>query len=293
MKKKKRVKNENEMSFLEHLEELRWHIVRSVAAIFIIGIVAFIFNDIVFDTIILAPKNPAFLTNRLLCDLGQMVNIKALCINSRPFEIINIRMAGQFTTHIAVSLIAGIILAFPYIFWEFWRFFRPALYSSEKKYTRGAVAFSSLLFLSGVLFGYYVIVPLSVHFLGSYNVSAEVNNQINLRSYIGTIASITLASGIIFQLPILSFFFTKIGLVDPHFLKKYRKHSLIIILALSAIITPPDIFSQILVCFPLIFLYELGIMISRRVIAKEKEKLEADWEEEQQEESKEEKENND
>ncbi|MBS0010736.1 MAG: twin-arginine translocase subunit TatC [Bacteroidales bacterium] len=280
-KRRKKAKEENEMSFLEHLEELRWHIVRSVAAIFIVGIVAFIYNDIVFDTIIIAPKNPDFLTNRLLCRLGQLVNINALCINTEPFEIINIRMAGQFTTHIAVSLIAGIILAFPYIFWEFWSFFRPALYSSEKKYTRGAVFFSSLLFVSGVLFGYYLIIPLSVHFLGSYNVSAEVTNQINLRSYIGTVASITLASGLIFQLPILSFFLTKIGLVDPHFLKKYRKHSIIVILALSAIITPPDIFSQVLVCFPLIFLYEIGIVISRRVIRKDKERLEADWNEDQ------------
>ncbi|MFO7754669.1 MAG: twin-arginine translocase subunit TatC [Bacteroidales bacterium] len=276
-KKNKRAKGEDEMSFLEHLEELRWHIVRSVASIFIIAIVAFIFNDIIFDVIILAPKNPQFFTNRLLCELGQLVNINALCINTHPFEIINIRMAGQFTTHITVSLIAGIILAFPYIFWEFWRFFQPALYSSEKRHTRGAVFFSSLLFVSGVLFGYYVIIPLSVHFLGSYNVSAEVNNQINLRSYIGTVASITLASGIIFQLPILSFFLTKIGLVDPHFLKKYRKHSLLIILALSAIITPPDIFSQILVCLPLIFLYEIGIIISRRVIAKDRERLESEW----------------
>jgi len=279
MKKTKRAKSENEMSFLEHLEELRWHIVRSVASIFVIAIMAFIYNDIIFDVVILAPKNPQFFTNRLLCQLGQLVNINALCINTHPFEIINIRMAGQFTTHIAVSLIAGVILAFPYIFWEFWRFFRPALYSSEKKHTRGAVFFSSLLFISGVLFGYYIIVPLSVHFLGSYNVSAEVNNQINLRSYIGTVSSITLASGIIFQLPILSFFLTKIGLVDPHFLKKYRKHSLLIILALSAIITPPDIFSQILVCLPLIFLYEIGIIISRRVIAKEKERLETEWSE--------------
>ena len=274
-KKTKRAKADNEMSFLEHLEELRWHIVRSVLSIFIVAIIAFIYRDIVFDTIILAPKNPDFLTNRLLCKLGQLVNVNALCINTHPFQIINIRMAGQFTTHIAVSLIAGIILAFPYIFWEFWKFFRPALYSSEKKYTRGAVFFSSLLFVSGVLFGYYVIIPLSVNFLGSYNVSAEVTNQINLRSYIGTVASITLASGIIFQLPILSYFLTKIGLVDPHFLKKYRKHSIIVILALAAIITPPDIFSQVLVCIPLLFLYEIGILISRRVIAKDRERLEA------------------
>lgn len=273
----KNKKTQDEMSFLEHLEELRWHIVRSVLAIVIIAIVAFIYNEVIFGTIILGPKHPDFLTNRLLCQLGHRVNIEALCINTKPFEIINIRMAGQFTTHITVSLIAGIILAFPYIFWEFWIFFKPALYSSEKKHARGAVFFASFLFMTGILFGYFVIVPLSVHFLGSYNVSAEVTNQINLMSYIGTVTSITLASGLIFQLPIVTYFLTRIGLVDPAFLRKYRKHSVIVILALAAIITPPDIFSQVLVCLPLLFLYEVGIVISGRVVAKQEASLNEDW----------------
>lgn len=275
---KKKKKTEGEMSFLEHLEELRWHIVRSVLAILLVAIVAFIFNEIVFDTVILAPKNPDFWTNRVFCNFAESVNVKALCINSRPFEIINIQMAGQFMTHILVSLIVGVILAFPYIFWEFWRFFRPALYSSEKKHASGAVFFSSLLFILGILFGYYLIVPLSVHFLGSYNVSAEVTNQISLRSYISTVSSITLAAGLIFQLPILAYFLTKVGLIDPPFLKKYRRHSIVVILALSAIITPPDIFSQVMVCFPLLFLYEIGIMISRSVIKGEEKRFnEEDW----------------
>lgn len=274
---KNKKKKEGDMSFLEHLEELRWHIVRSVLAIFLVAVVAFIFNEIVFDTLILAPKHPDFWTNRMFCALGQRLRIEALCINSKPFEIINIQMAGQFTTHIMVSLIAGLILAFPYIFYEFWSFFRPALYSTERKHASGAVFFSSLLFLTGVLFGYFLIVPLSVHFLGSYNVSAEVTNQISLRSYISTVASITLAAGLVFQLPIMAYFLTKIGLIDPPFMKKYRRHSVVVILALSAIITPPDIFSQIMVCFPLIFLYEIGIFISRTVLRKEKERLEGDW----------------
>lgn len=275
--KEKKKKSENEMSFLEHLEELRWHIVRSVMAIFIIAIVAFIYNEAVFDGLILAPKHPDFFTNRLLCSLGQRLNILALCINSNEFEIINIKMAGQFTTHIAVSLVAGIIMAFPYIFWEFWSFFRPALYSNEKRHAKGAVFFASFLFILGILFGYFVIVPLSVHFLGSYNVSSEVTNQINLRSYIGTVTSITLASGLIFQLPIVVFFLTKVGLVDPVFLRKYRKHSVIVILALAAIITPPDIFSQVLVCLPLLFLYEIGILISRGVVSRQEARLKEDW----------------
>ena len=261
----KKGKTEGEMTFLEHLEELRWHIIRAVLAIFAMAIVAFLFKDIIFDRIILSPKEPEFLTNRLLCRLGELVNIKALCINRSHFEIINIKMAGQFTTHIAISLISGVIVAFPYIFWEFWRFFRPALYENEYSHARGAVFYSSVLFLTGVLFGYFVIAPLSIHFLSSYTVSAQVSNQIFLRSYIGTVASISLASGLIFELPIIIYFLSRIGLVTPAFLKKYRKHSLVVILLLAAIITPPDIFSQILVCMPLLILYEAGIVISRRV----------------------------
>ncbi len=257
-----------EMTFLEHLEELRWHLIRAFTAVLIIAIGAFIFHEIVFDKIILAPKNPEFLTNRLLCLLGEMVNISKLCINTDPFQIISIKMAGQFTIHITTSIFAGIIIGFPYIFWEFWRFIKPALYEKESKHTRGAVTISSLLFLIGVLFGYFVIAPLSVHFLGSYNVSDEVINQINLKSYIGTITSVTLAAGLTFELPILIYFLSKAGLVTPHFLKKYRRHSIIVILILAATITPPDIFSLILVTFPLLILYEAGIIISRKIHAK-------------------------
>jgi sec-independent protein translocase protein TatC len=265
---------QKEMTFLDHLEALRWHLVRSILAIVLIAIAAFVFKDIIFDKIILAPKAPDFFTNRNLCLFGQWVKVPALCINSKPFELININMAGQFSTHIMVSLIAGFILAFPYLIFEIWRFISPALYPREKKHARGAVFFISLLFMVGVLFGYYVIVPLSVHFLGNYMVSQTVTNQINLISYISTVSSITLATGVIFELPVLIFFLTRIGLVTPDFLKKYRRHALVVVLAISAIITPPDIFSQILVTFPLMLLYELGIIISRKILKSEKRKLE-------------------
>lgn len=257
--------NENDMSFLQHLEVLRWHILRALLGILIFAIAAFVFHRIIFDVIILAPKTPDFFTNRYLCEFGNMVGVKALCINSVPFKIINIKMAGQFTTHIMVSMVVGLVVGFPYVFCEFWRFVKPALYANEKKNARGAVFFTSMLFLLGVLFGYYVIVPLSVHFLGSYNVSDSVENTINLGSYISTVTSVVLASGIIFELPIFILFLSKAGLVTPRFLKRYRRHSIIIILLLSAIITPPDIFSQILVSLPLVILYEAGIIISRRV----------------------------
>jgi len=267
-------KNDNEMSFLEHLEVLRWHIIKSLLAILLVAIVAFIFKDIVFNTILLEPKMPEFITNRLLCNFGRIVNIPRLCINSRPLEIISIKMAGQFSMHIMVSLVAGLVLAFPYVFFQFWRFIVPALYQMEKMHARGAVFFSSMLFILGVLFGYFVITPLSIHFLGSYSVSEEVTNQINLISYVSTMASVVLASGIIFELPILVYFLSKVGLVNPKFLKKYRKHSLVLILALSAIITPPDIFSQILVAGPLVVLYEVGIYISKRIENRQKIQVE-------------------
>jgi len=256
------------MTFLEHLEELRWHLIRAFTVVILVAIVAFIFHKIVFDTIILAPKNPEFLTNRLLCLLGEKVNISKLCINQKSFQLISIKMAGQFTIHITTSIFAGIILGFPYLFYEFWRFIKPALYEKEAKHTRGAVTISSLLFLTGVLFGYFVIAPLSVHFLGSYNVSEQVVNQINLKSYIGTITSVTLAAGLTFELPILIYFLSKAGIVTPQFLKKYRRHSIIVILILAATITPPDIFSLVLVTFPLLALYEAGIIISRRIQVK-------------------------
>lgn len=258
-------KSKSEMSFLDHLEELRWHIIRSVIVMLIFAIVAFIAKRFIFDGIILAPKTPEFWTNRMLCNFGQMINIPKLCINSKPFDLKSIYMAGQFMAHIKISLIAGLVIAFPYVFYELWRFVKPALYQNEKQHTRGAVFFITFLFVIGILFGYYIISPMSVHFLGSYRVSEMVENEINLMSYVTTVTSVTLASGVLFELPAVVFFLSKIGIVTPEFLKKYRRHSLVVILVLSAIITPPDVFSQILVSFPLIFLYEISISISRRV----------------------------
>lgn len=274
--KKKRKSGEGEMSFLEHLEEHRWHIIRSVVAIVVLMIVAFVFKNIIFDKIILAPKEPAFLTNRLLCQLGQLVHIDALCINTKPVNLISIKMAGQITTHITVALVAGLILAFPYILWEFWQFFKPALHPNERKHARGGVLAASLLFFAGVLFGYYALAPLSIHFLTTYQVSPDVVNQINIRSFIGTLTSICLATGLIFELPILAFFLTKVGIVTPQFMIKYRRHAVVVIVIVAAIITPPDVFSQMLVCIPLLALYEVGILISKRVMkqkAKEHEEF--------------------
>ena len=277
-------KNSQEMTFLEHLEELRWHLVRSAVVILVFTSVAFIFKKIVFDIILLGPSTPEFFTNDLLCSFGHWLheiwielgrnsqNPDALCINTKPFELVNYDMAGQFLTHIKISLIAGLVIGFPYLTYEFWRFIRPALYSKEKKHARGSVLIVTFLFLLGVLFGYYIISPLSVNFLINYKVSDSIETIPRLMSYISIVATISLAAGILFELPAIIYFLSKIGLVTPEFLRKYRRHSLVVMLVISAIITPPDIFSQIMVCFPLIILYEISIKVSRRI----KKKAEAE-----------------
>lgn len=263
---------EAEMSFLDHLEVMRWHLVRSILAIVIMALVAFVFKEIVFDKIILFPKEPNFPTNRWLCQLGEILGLNRICINQDPFSLQTVGMAEQFSMHIMVSLIAGLIVAFPYVFFEFWRFVVPALHENEKQTASGAVFYTSLLFILGILFGYYVISPLSVNFLGNYKVSESVISAPTLRSYVETVSKVVLATGIVFQLPIVIYFLSKAGLVTPEFLKKYRRHSIIVVVTLSAIITPPDVFSQVLVALPLMVLYEIGISISKRVIRQEEAK---------------------
>ncbi len=262
---------DGEMTFLQHLEELRWHIIRALIAVVVGAIVAFMFKNIIFDKIILAPNNPDFITNSLLCRLAELVDAPALCINQDPIELISIKMSGQFTTHINISLVAGLIMAFPYVFWEFWSFFRPALYEKERKYARGAVFMASLLFLTGILFGYFIITPLSINFLGTYRVSDIVANQINITSYISSITSVALSAGITFELPIVVFFLARIGVVTPEFMRKYRRHAIVLVLIVAAVITPPDVFSLILVSIPLVLLYEVSIFIAARVIRKRAE----------------------
>jgi len=261
---------QNNMSFFEHLEIFRWHIVRSIIAILVFTVVAFIFHKIIFDQIILAPKSDLFFTNQFLCKIGQFLNSPSLCINSKPLDIININMAGQFNMHLKVAFFSGLILGFPYILFEIWRFIKPALYENERKYSRGGILISSLLFFMGVTFGYFIIVPLTIHFLGGYNISQEVSNQINLGSYISTVTSVSFAGGLTFQLPIIIYILSKTGVVSATFLKKYRRHAIVLILLLSAIITPPDIFSLTLVTLPLILLYEISILIAKRLERKKR-----------------------
>lgn len=270
--------NVDEMSFLQHLEMLRWHLIRGIGAIFLVAIVAFLNKSLLFDTIIFGPKQADFVSFQLLCDLSAWLHealpsiVKSpdvLCIGQDMPDLQNINMAGQFTTHIMVSLIAGFVIAFPYLFWEIWRFIKPGLHSKELKYTRGIVFWTWFLFSSGIVFGYYVITPLSINFLTTYSISSQVQTLPTLSTYISTVTMVVLAAGILFELPILVYFLTKVGLITPAFLKKYRKHFFVIALIVSAIITPPDVFSQILVCLPLVVLYEISISISASILKQE------------------------
>lgn len=261
---------QKEMSFLDHLEDLRWHLLRATAAVMVAAGCAFLAKNFIFDYILFGPKNTHFITYQLLCDFSKLIGMdESFCINEMPFRIQSRTLSGQFSAHIWTSITAGFIVAFPYVIFQFWKFISPALYQNERRAARGFIFLSSLLFFIGVLFGYFVITPLSINFLGTYTVSSEVFNDFDLSSYISLIRTSVIASGMIFELPILVYFLTKIGLITPAFLRKYRKISLVLVLLLSAIITPPDIASQIIVAIPILGLYEVSIFISKMVIKRQ------------------------
>ena len=254
-----------DMSFLDHLEALRWHVVRSVLVICSLGLIAFVNKELIFDGIILAPKNTDFWTYRMLCLLGQKLDID-MCITQIDFSVINLDISGQFTTHMWVAFVTGCVIGFPYLVWELWRFIKPALSTREIKYSKGLVFFTSLLFIMGILFGYYIISPLSINFLGSYKVSEEISNQISMASYINIVTVMTLSCGFVFELPMIVYFLSKIGFMSPAFMRKYRKHAMVVNLIVAAVITPsPDVTSQMLVAIPLFVLYEISIFVSAAV----------------------------
>ena len=266
-------KKVNEMSFLDHLEDLRWHLIRAVSAIMIVATLAFVFSRSIFKLIIFAPIEMDFPTYKMLCKGAQFFNVDTtFCGESLPMIIQNRTMAGQFSADIWTSILAGFIIAFPYVIYQFWKFISPGMHVNERKHSRGFIILSSFLFFLGVLFGYYIVTPLSINFLANYSISELVDNQIDISSYIALVRNAALASGLVFELPIIIYFLTKIGLVTPQFLRKYRKYSLVIVLILSAIITPPDVVSQIIVAIPILILYQVSIYISKVVIRNQKKK---------------------
>lgn len=262
-----------EMSFLDHLEDLRWLLIRSSIAIIIAAAVAFTFSDFLFDTIIFGPKKPDFITYQWFCDLAIRFDLdKSFCQKELPFELQNRTMEGQFSVLIWTSITAGFILATPFILWEIWKFISPAMYQNEKKYASIFLACTSVLFFLGVAFGYFILVPLSINFLSGIQISQEIKNQIDINSYIGTVKTTSLATGLIFELPVIIFFLANLGIVSAQNLKDFRRYAYVLILIVAAIVTPPDIISQIIVSIPMIILYELSIIIAKVITKRNQEK---------------------
>ena len=263
-----------EMSFLDHLEDLRWHLIRASLAIIVAATLAFFAKGFIFDVLLFGPRHPDFWTYDILCRFTTWLGLESgFCFDEMPFRIQSRTMGGQFSAHIWVSMTAGFVIAFPYVIYEFWKFVAPAMKDTEKRSSKGFIFISSMLFFLGVLFGYYLVTPLSINFLGKYQVSDDVFNDFDLSSYIALVRASVLASGLIFELPIVIYFLTKVGVLTPGFLRKYRKYALVIVLLFSAIITPPDIVSQIIVAIPVLILYEVSILISRIVYRKEEKIL--------------------
>lgn len=262
-----------EMSFLGHLEALRWHLFRAVIAIMTMAIVLFFFKEFLFDGVLLAPKSPDFLTYKVLCSIGNKLNLgDDFCITVIPFTLISTDISAQFTTHMWVAFIAGLVVSFPYVVWEIWRFIKPALSTKEKSYARGIVFYTSFLFMLGILFGYYIITPMTVNFLGNYQVSEQVKNTITLDSFISIVTTMTLITGIVFELPIVVYFLSKVGILTPTFMRTYRRHAVVVILIIAAVITPTsDATTLVMVALPLYVLYEISILVSAYVL-KEKNK---------------------
>jgi sec-independent protein translocase protein TatC len=256
---------EKEMSFLDHLEELRWHIIRSLGAVVFFMIFAFFSAPWIFENIIFAPARPDFATFKWLCSLGNFFGTEAMCVDVIPIKFQSRLMTGQFSMHIVASFAIGLIISFPYVVWELWRFIKPGLYLKERKYSTGVVFSVSFLFISGILFGYFVIAPLMVYFLGTYSISDMIVNEFDITSYVSTVVMMVFGSGLLFQLPVVIYFLTKMGILSPALLRQYRKHSFIGILIIAAIVTPPDIISQTLITIPLYLLFEIGIIIASRV----------------------------
>lgn len=270
---------DKEMNFVDHLEELRWHIVRSLIAVLIGAIAVFMYMDFFFDTIIMGPLRPDFISYQGLCRFSHWAHLgDSLCVPVAHLELQSTTFGSQFMSSISIAFISGFIMAFPYVFWEFWRFIKPALTQKELSTAKGSIFFVSFFFFTGAAFGYYLLAPFTFSFLGNYKLGAiqMVETRPMLSDYIDNLVDITLGSALSFQLPVVAYVLTRIGLVTPMFLKTYRKYAYVAILIVAAIITPsPDWMSQMIVCIPLVMLYEFSIILSKRVYVREEAKMRA------------------
>ena len=270
-----------EMTFIDHLEELRQHIIRSVIAILLMAIVIFIYRDWVFDNVITGPINPDFISYRLLCDFSHWAHMgDALCMPPVTINMQTTTFGGQFLSSISLALIGGILIAFPYIFWEFWRFIKPALKDKELKNTRFIIFWVSFFFFTGAAFGYFLLGPFTFNFLGSFTLGTKgvLETRPTLTDYLDNLTNLILGCGIAFELPVLAYILTKIGLITPVYLRKIRKYAVVVILLAAAIITPsPDWMSQLIVFLPLFALYELSILVAARVTKQRVKEDEEEW----------------
>ena len=249
-----------EMTVLDHLEELRWRLVRGVIVIVILSVIAFIYMPYIFQNVILAHSKPDFWTYRIMCMIDS-----GLCVDKLNFILQNKDMSGQFTMHLKSAFITGFIFGFPYLVWEIWGYVKPALEGREIKSSSKVVAFVPFLFIIGALFGYFILAPLSVNFLANYQLDTTILNQFDVSSYVSTVTMLVLACGLIFQLPVLIYFLALAGIVTPELMKKYRKHAIIAVVIVAGIITPsPDMLSQIIVGIPIYLLYEISIYTAAR-----------------------------
>ncbi len=263
---------ESEMSFFDHLDALRMHLIRSAIAIIVITGFVFAYYDWIFANIIMGPSNPDFWTYRTMCSVGNALG-RNFCFSEFHISLINTEMAGQFTLQINSSLMIGLTLGVPYLLWEVWRFIKPALHEKERKAASGFVIYTSLLFFVGVLFGYYVITPMSLHFLATYTVSSRIQNLFDIDSYISSVATLTIASGLVFELPILIYVLASVGIMTPKFMRETRRYAIVIILIIAAVVTPtPDMLTMTIVSIPLFLLYEASIFVAAAVERKRNKK---------------------
>lgn len=260
---KQKMAEKGDMNIMGHLEELRWRLVKSVIAVLIVAVVIWWFQEWIMDHIFMNLKSPDFISFHLLCKYFHV------CIDEIPIQMHSNSFAGQFTYAIWMSLIGGFVVAFPYVFYQLWEFVRPGLKQTEVKAVKGIVFYVSILFFTGILFGYFVIAPLTVQFFGTYQISKSILNFFTINNYMSTIISTVFYSGLLFLLPMVIYIFAKLGIITSSFLKKYRKHAIVIVLALAAVITPPDVISQVIVSIPILILYEIGVYVAKRIEKKQ------------------------
>lgn len=270
-----------EMSFVDHLDVLRGHLFRCVLAVLAGGVIVGVYNDFFVRRVLMGPTHSDFATYTWMCKMGQKMGLgDKLCPEAINIKMQSTSVSGQFSMFFTVIVIGGLIISFPYVFYEFWKFIRPALTKKELSTTRGVVFWVSLLFFSGVAFGYFVIAPYTVNFFANFQLDETIVNQWTITSYVDTLVPLILGTGLAFQLPLVMYFLAKIGLVNPTFLRGARKYAIVIIIVVAGVITPPDVISQLIVSFPLLILYEVSIWLSSRVVkqkAEEEEKEEAEW----------------